>query len=307
MAFQNLCAPALIYLMFSITQVVIDSVKGLYNTALVKIWVAFIFTILLNYLCQLGLGIISWIIVFIPFILMTLIVAILLLMFGLDPTTGKLKIMDDGNDKNHTHHKHSKKYNKNHHHHPPPAYDDKPFHGNKSGPSDFKPEENTKDNIMNDRHSKDTSIEKDTNEGESNEKKTNRILSRSLLFYTETDEGDDSESGSSFKKNVEKLDTRKFIIFLNSITDMLSSMGESEIASDLQTKAMACVNSANKMNRDEAIKSIESCFEELMRDLMNEVDVETQGKIIKNMTELHCPQPMGIRDCQKKIKESLWN
>ena len=59
MAFQNLCAPALIYLMFSITQVVIDSVKGLYNTALVKIWVAFIFTILLNYLCQLGLGIIS--------------------------------------------------------------------------------------------------------------------------------------------------------------------------------------------------------------------------------------------------------
>ena len=39
---------------------------------------------------------------------MTLIVAILLLMFGLDPTTGKLKIMDDVDNKNHTHHKHSK-------------------------------------------------------------------------------------------------------------------------------------------------------------------------------------------------------
>ena len=301
MAFQNLCAPALIYLMFSITQVVIDSVKGLYNTALVKIWVAFIFTILLNYLCQLGLGIISWIIVFIPFILMTLIVAILLLMFGLDPTTGKLKIMDDVDNKNHTHHKHSKKFNKNHTHHPPPAYDDKPFHGNKSGPSNFKPDENSGDNIMNDRNSKDTS------EGESNQKKTNRILSKSLLFYTETDEGDDSETGSSFKKNEEKLDTRKFRIFLDSIVNMLSSMGESEIGSDLQTKAMACVNSANKMSRDDAIKSIESCFEELMRDLMNEVDIETQGKIIKNMTELHCPQPLGIRDCQKKIKENLWN
>ena len=60
MAFQNLCPPALIYLIFSITQVVIDTVKGLYNTALIKVWVAFIFTILLNYLCQLGLGIISW-------------------------------------------------------------------------------------------------------------------------------------------------------------------------------------------------------------------------------------------------------
>ena len=39
MAFQNLCPPALIYLIFSVTQVVIDTVKGLYNTALIKVWV----------------------------------------------------------------------------------------------------------------------------------------------------------------------------------------------------------------------------------------------------------------------------
>lgn len=59
MVFTDLCPPALIYLLFSITQVVIDTVKGLYNTALIKVWVAVIFTILLNYLCQSGLGIIS--------------------------------------------------------------------------------------------------------------------------------------------------------------------------------------------------------------------------------------------------------
>jgi hypothetical protein len=94
MVFQNLCPPALIYLIFSLTQVVIDSVSGLYNTALIKVWVSFVFTILLNYLCDLGLGIVSWIIVFIPFILMTVIVAVLLLMFGLDPATGKIKITD---------------------------------------------------------------------------------------------------------------------------------------------------------------------------------------------------------------------
>ena len=90
-------------LIFSTTQVIIDSVKGLYNTALMKIWVAILFTILLNYLCSLGLGTISWLIVFIPFILMTLVVAVLLLMFGLDPSTGKLKIE---NKKKHKHHKH---------------------------------------------------------------------------------------------------------------------------------------------------------------------------------------------------------
>lgn len=92
MVFAQLCPPALIYLIFSITQVTIDSVKGEYNTALVKIWVAFIFTILLNYLCQQGLGVISWLIVFIPFMLMSVIVTMLLLMFGLDPTTGQINV-----------------------------------------------------------------------------------------------------------------------------------------------------------------------------------------------------------------------
>jgi len=92
MAFNKLCAPALIYIVFSISQIVIDSFKGLYNVALVKLFVAILFTILLNHLCERGLGIISWIIVFIPFMLMSLIVALLLAMFGLDPTTGKLNL-----------------------------------------------------------------------------------------------------------------------------------------------------------------------------------------------------------------------
>jgi len=99
MVLAQLCPPALIYLIFSITQVTIDTVKGSYNTALIKIWVAFVFTILLNYLCASGLDVVSWLIVFIPFILMTVVVSMLLLMFGLDPTTGKLKVAYDKNKK----------------------------------------------------------------------------------------------------------------------------------------------------------------------------------------------------------------
>ena len=38
-----------------------------------------------------GLGIVSWIIVFVPFMLMSTVTAILLYVFGFDPTTGKLK------------------------------------------------------------------------------------------------------------------------------------------------------------------------------------------------------------------------
>jgi amino acid transporter len=93
MAIESLCPPALIYLVFSITQILIDTSHGLYNTALMKFLVAILFTTLLNYLCTQGLGTISWIIVFIPFILMTLIIALLLLMFGMDPKSGKLNLI----------------------------------------------------------------------------------------------------------------------------------------------------------------------------------------------------------------------
>jgi hypothetical protein len=89
----KLCPPALIYLAFSLTQVIIDTFKGMYNTALMKVVVMVIIAILLNALCQGGMGIISWIIVFIPFIFMSTIVFILLYSFGLDPATGKMNVV----------------------------------------------------------------------------------------------------------------------------------------------------------------------------------------------------------------------
>jgi len=92
---NKICTPALIYICFSMIQIFIDVYKQMYNTAFIKFWVMIVFTILLNILCSRGLGIISWFIVFIPFIFMTLIITILLFMFGLDPMTGKLRVKDD--------------------------------------------------------------------------------------------------------------------------------------------------------------------------------------------------------------------
>lgn len=86
----NLCPPAIIYLFFSLTQIIIDLFKGLYNTASVKVIVMTIVTFLLNILCKKGLGVVSWIIVFIPFIMMTVIVSLILYAFGLNAATGKI-------------------------------------------------------------------------------------------------------------------------------------------------------------------------------------------------------------------------
>lgn len=84
----ELCPPALIYVVFSLTQIIIDTIKGLYNTSLIKFIVMIMITILLNALCQGGLGVVSWIIVFIPFVMMTVITSVLLYIFGLNAATG---------------------------------------------------------------------------------------------------------------------------------------------------------------------------------------------------------------------------
>ena len=91
---HSLCPPAIIYLVFSFTQIIIDMFKGLYNTSFFKFIVMMCFTLLLNVLCKEGLSIISWIIVFIPFMMMSIVTAILLFVFGLDPATGKLHYKD---------------------------------------------------------------------------------------------------------------------------------------------------------------------------------------------------------------------
>jgi hypothetical protein len=89
MIMESLCPPAILYVAFSITHIILDIFKNLYNTAFLKFLIMIIFTIVLNVLCKNGLGIVSWIIVFIPFITMTVITSLLLLVLGLSPSIGK--------------------------------------------------------------------------------------------------------------------------------------------------------------------------------------------------------------------------
>jgi uncharacterized protein YacL len=81
--------PALIYLVYAFTHVVIDTYKELYNTAVIELWIGVVFTLLLNVLCEQNLGIISWLIISIPFVLMTVIASLLLFVFRLNPATGQ--------------------------------------------------------------------------------------------------------------------------------------------------------------------------------------------------------------------------
>ena len=96
---SQICPPAILYIGFSLTHIIIDIFKKMYNTALLKFTIMVVFTLFLNILCMQGLGIVSWMIVFIPFIMMTYISGLLLYVFGLSPGKGNLnyKIVIPGN------------------------------------------------------------------------------------------------------------------------------------------------------------------------------------------------------------------
>ena len=85
---MQICAPAIVYIMFSLTHIIIDTFNQLYQVAFIKLIISIIFTWLLDLLCKENLSIISWLIVFLPFIFMSVITAILIFAFGINPEFG---------------------------------------------------------------------------------------------------------------------------------------------------------------------------------------------------------------------------
>lgn len=86
----KLCAPALIYLCFSIIQIVLDMFKELYQEALFKLVAMIMITILLNILCEQNLDLVAWIIVLVPFMLITEMMIMLVYIFGVNTYNGTI-------------------------------------------------------------------------------------------------------------------------------------------------------------------------------------------------------------------------
>ena len=105
---------------------------------------------------------------------MTLVVAVLLLMFGLDPKTGKLKIEDK---EKHKHHKHGPEEDQTHSHgHGPHADHGSGHHKKHDKKHHKKHDDGLGSSKLNDA------------KGETKQEKTDRILTRSVLFYQEQEQ-----------------------------------------------------------------------------------------------------------------------
>jgi len=89
---EKICPPALLYLAFSMIQIVIDLFQGDYQTSLLKFIIMFIFTAILNILCLNGYTKFVWFIVIIPIILLTYISSVLFYVFGVNPDKSQIHV-----------------------------------------------------------------------------------------------------------------------------------------------------------------------------------------------------------------------
>ena len=85
---MQLCAPIIIYIMFSLLQIILDLLKGLYNSAGVKLIISAIITACLYFLCNKGWDMVAWFIVLTPLLFAAAITAFVLYKLRLNTTFG---------------------------------------------------------------------------------------------------------------------------------------------------------------------------------------------------------------------------
>lgn len=95
-----LCGPAILYIGFSLIQIIIDIYKEIYNAAFIKFIAMLVMSLIINILCDMGLTVLAWFFVFIPIIMMTIVSTLLLQTFGTSPDTNYMssKVVDASNN-----------------------------------------------------------------------------------------------------------------------------------------------------------------------------------------------------------------
>lgn len=97
---SSLCGPAILYIGFSLIQIIIDIYKEIYNAAFIKFIAMLVMSLIINILCDMGLTVLAWFFVFIPIIMMTIVSTLLLQTFGTSPDTNYMssKVTDASNN-----------------------------------------------------------------------------------------------------------------------------------------------------------------------------------------------------------------
>jgi len=73
---EDLCPPAVLYLIYIVVHIALDLSLGLYITAAVKLVGGLVAVVILDSFCDVNLGVVSWVVIATPFIITALATSI---------------------------------------------------------------------------------------------------------------------------------------------------------------------------------------------------------------------------------------
>jgi len=82
---ENLCTPAILFIFLMMFHLIFELYDKEYSMALMFVVVAVLVVLCIQILCLSGLGLIAWILVFMPLIVYTYMGFLLFVIFGTDP------------------------------------------------------------------------------------------------------------------------------------------------------------------------------------------------------------------------------
>ena len=82
---ENLCTPAILFIFLMMFHLIFELYDKEYSMALMFVVVAVLVVLCIQILCLSGLGLIAWILVFMPLIVYTYMGFLLFVIFGSDP------------------------------------------------------------------------------------------------------------------------------------------------------------------------------------------------------------------------------
>lgn len=85
MYIENLCTPAILFIFLMMFHLMFELYDKEYSMALLKLICSILFILCLQLLCIGGMGLISWILVFLPVIVYSYMALLLFFVFGLNP------------------------------------------------------------------------------------------------------------------------------------------------------------------------------------------------------------------------------
>jgi len=82
------CMPAVVFVTYMLIQIGVDLYSGYYNVSAMKALFMVVYALLLSFLCSSDMYLFAWVLVFIPFALLSLIIVSLLYVANMKETTG---------------------------------------------------------------------------------------------------------------------------------------------------------------------------------------------------------------------------